>query len=188
MKRLIVLIIILLGIFSTLAEAQVKAVHFKKLQELLPAKELKGFKRLKPTGTTQTQMGMSTSSAEVRYESIPKNPAPTSEGIDAEPTKTFEVKIADMIGMPYATMAYQMAAESESETEDSSQKTMLVKNRYKGQEEIHKGDSKSCKVGFAVANRYVVELQSSNSDSVKVLYELIDSINLDALEKLTSDK
>jgi hypothetical protein len=187
MKNLIVLII-LLGLTCAFSEAQVKAVHFKKLQELLPTKELAGFKRLKPSGSMQTQMGMSTSNAEVRYESIPKNPVPTSEGMELEPIKTFEVKIADMIGMPYATMAYQMAAESESETEDSSTKTMLIKNRYKGQEEIHKGESKSCKIGFAVANRYVVELSSANTDSVKVLYELIDSINLDALEKLTSDK
>jgi hypothetical protein len=187
MKKLLILVIALI-LASTVTTAQVKAVHFKKLQELLPAKDVKGFKRLKPTGSSQTSMGMSTSEAEIRYEALTVDTVRQGEDVIIGSPNTLTIKISDMIGMPYAAMAYQMAPESESETEDSSQKTLLVKNRYKGQEEIHKGESKSCKVAFAVANRYVVELNGSGTDAVKTLYDLVDVMNLDALEKLTSDK
>jgi hypothetical protein len=172
---------------SSISAAQVKAVHFKKLQEFLPVIEIKDFKRMKPTGTSQTTMGMSTSETGVRYESIQKDTLPNSEGNVSEPSKSIEIKISDMIGMPYAAMAFQMQQEYENETEDSSQKSIALKGKYKGQEEIHKGESKSCKISFAIANRYVINLEASGIDSVKVLYDIIDTINLDNLEKLTTD-
>jgi hypothetical protein len=187
MKKLclVLALVVLAGSIST---AQVKAVHFKKLQEFLPAKEIKNFKRLKPSGTTQTNMGMSTSEAAVRYESTQVDTVTTSEGTVVAPPKSIEIKISDMLSMPYAAMAFQMQPESESETEESSQKTLMIKGKYKGQEEIQKGENnKSCKISFGVANRYIVNLELNGVDDAKILYDILDMINLDGLEKLTTE-
>jgi hypothetical protein len=186
MKKLCMMLSILV-LASSISTAQVKAIHFKKLQEFLPAKELKGFKRLKPSGTTQTNMGLSTSEAEVRYESISKDTIQSIEGGMNEPVMSIEAKISDMVAIPYATMGYQMQQEYENETENSSEKSIMIKNKYKGKEEIHKGESKSCKIEFAVANRYLFNFEASGTDSIKVLYNLVESINYDNLEKLTTE-
>jgi len=185
MKKLS-LIVIILVLVSSVTAAQVKTVHFKKLQEFLPSKEIKNFKRLKPSGTSQTTMGMSTSEAKVRYEEIRKDTL-LAEGQEPVPIKTIDIKIGDMVAVPYLAMAFQMMGDSESESEESSQKTVMVKSKYKGQEEIYKGQNGSCKIGFAVANRYVITLEALYMNDVKVLYDLIDTIDLDNLEKLTTE-
>jgi hypothetical protein len=186
--KTICFVLALVVLTGSVSPAQVKAVHFKKLQEFLPAKEIKNFKRLKPSGTTQTNMGMSTSEAEVRYESVQSDTVVASEANLLSSPKSIGIKISDMIAMPYAAMAFQMQPESESETEDSSQKTVLIKGKYKGQEEIQKGENyKSCKISFGVVNRYIVNLELSGTDDIKILYTIIDTMDFDGLEKLTAE-
>jgi len=67
------LFLVLTIAICSLSIAQPKIVRFKQLQEFLPSQEIPGFKRNKAIGSTQTQMGMTTSEASVRYE----NPATT---------------------------------------------------------------------------------------------------------------
>ncbi len=168
--------------------AQSKAVHFKKLQDFLPNTKLEGFERKKPTGQTQTSMGMTTSEAKVRYEpeqkEEPGHDAPQSE--ESPPYVTFEVSISDVSGIPYgmmAAMAYQQ--EFENETEDGYEKSVTVKGSYKGKEEIRTGGSKQCDLEFIVGSRFIVKLEASGTDDVKLLYKLADGMDLAKLQKTT---
>jgi hypothetical protein len=161
---------------------QAKAVHFKKLQEFLPTIDLPGFERKKPTGQTQTSMGMTTSEAKVRYATKQSEEAVADEM--AEPQKSIEITITDMSGVPFgqmAAMAYQQDFENESE--DGYEKSVVVKKNYKRKESAHTGDYKSCELEFAVGNRFLIKLQASNTDDVKLLHSLANSMDLAKLEK-----
>lgn len=167
--------------------AQAKAVHFRKLQEFLPTTELKGFERKKPTGQTQSAMGMTTSEATVRYVELAKSDSVQMEmgEIPQNGTKTIEITISDISGVPFAAMAamaYQQ--DYENETEDGYEKSVTIKTNYRGKETVSTGDYKRCEVEFMVANRFMVKLKAENTDEVKLLYNLIDGIDLAKLEKL----
>lgn len=160
--------------------AQPKVVHFKKLQELLPTKDFPGVnKRNKPTGNTQTSMGMSTSEASVRYTTEYKEGAPAT----TEQQKSIEVKISDMVMVPYALMAFNWQQEVENESEEGYEKSVTVKNKYKGKEEGRTGESKSCKVQFGVAGRFLVEINADGYPDSKILYTVVDAMDLAKLEK-----
>jgi hypothetical protein len=185
MKRLW-FIVGMIFLVSTFSFSQTKPFHFKKLQEFLPTKVIKEFKRLNPTGSTQNNGGIASSEAAVRYELI-LDLENLKEGEELPPLQAIDIKIGDMIGIPYFAAALQYQGESESETDGSIQKTTTVKGKYKGQEEIFKAGEGGCKINFAVANRYMITLEASNTKNVKLLYDLIDSIPLDKLESLTPE-
>jgi hypothetical protein len=170
---------------GSISFAQAKAVHFKKLEEFLPNKELKNFQRLKPGGTSETIMGISTSEADVRYESIPIDTIPDHNGDTSKPATTIDIKISDMIGVPFASQAFQSQQNYENETEDSSQKSVTIKGRYKGIEEIYKGGTKVYKLDFAVADRYIINIELRGIDNLKIIYDLVNTMNLEKLERLT---
>ncbi|MEK6651062.1 MAG: hypothetical protein AABY75_08795 [Bacteroidota bacterium] len=176
---------VLVAFASTILVAQVKPIHFKKLQECLPSKVFKGFERKKPTGNTQSTMGMSTSEAVVEYEQPAKENL--KEGEEPPPQVSLIIKIQDMVGMPYALMPYAWMQEFENETEDGYEKTVMVLGKYKGTEKGATGDDKSLKTTFGVANRYIIEVEISSSDDAKLLAEVITAIDFAKLEKLTSD-
>lgn len=172
---------IAIGILAgTTLTAQPKVVHFKKLQECLPSKDIAGLKRAKPTGTTQTAMGMSTSEAGVRFETPPSDEAQTE---NAPAPKSIEVKIADMVMMPYALMAFGNQQDYENETEEGYEKSVTLKSKYKGMEQGRTGESKSCKVSFGVANRYIVTIETYGFPDNKILGTVVDALDLDKLEK-----
>jgi len=184
MKRSLLFLVI--GIVVSLPlQGQTKAVHFKKLQEFLPSDEIPGFERKKPTGQTQTSMGMTTSEAKVRY--VTKGPEGENDQEEtAGPQKTIEVTISDMAGIPFgsmAAMAYQQ--DFENETEDGHEKSVVVNGSYKGKETAHTGEYRSCELEFAVGGRFVVKMQANNTDDVKLLHSLTKSMNLAKLEKTT---
>ena len=160
--------------------AQQKVVHFKKLQEFLPSKEMPGFKRNKATGSTQTVMGMTTSEAAVRY----MKPA-----IDTVQEQTIEIKINDMILMPFAAwgMMYQQQ-DYENETEEGYEKTVTVKKAYKGVEKSQTGESKSCSLNFAIGNRFNVSIEANGFSNAALLTGLAESMDLDKLSKTEADK
>src|SRR5713101_4603581 len=81
------------------ASAQAKVIHFKKLQECLPTKELKGFKRMKPGGSTQPAFGMTTSEASVRYQQGESNPEATE--IPQGDVASIEIKISDVSAIQF---------------------------------------------------------------------------------------
>ena len=181
MKR-IILLLTLGTIAYTATFAQAKAVHFKKLQEFLPTMNIEGFERKKPTGQTQTQMGMTTSEAKVRYAEKGKEEAEMAE--DAPPLRSIEITISDMAGIPYAgmvAMAYQQDFENESE--NGYEKSVTVKG-HRGKESAQTGEYKDCHLEFMVANRYVIKLDAQATDDVKMLHKLAASIDLAKLEKL----
>lgn len=180
------LLLFILGIMVSFPlQGQMKAVHFKKLQEFLPSAEIPGFERKKPTGQTQTSMGMTTSEAKVRYVTQSKEEEEAQEET-AEPQKAIEITISDMGGIPYGSMvamAYQQ--EFDNETEDGYEKSVVVQGSYKGKESVRMEDYKSCELEFAVGNRFVVKMQASNTDDVNLLHSLTASMNLAKLEKTT---
>ncbi len=163
--------------------AQVKTVHFKKLQECFPAKPLVGFVQEKPTGSTQTSMGMSTSEVRVEYRAVPKD---TTAQEQTEPVIRIELKISDMVMMPYALMQFSMQQDYENETEDSYEKSLKVAGKYPGREEIRKGESKSCRLMFAVANRFLVEAQADGTDDIKLLETALNAMDLARLENFAT--
>jgi len=180
MKRTVVLFLSML-VIASVTVGQSKAVSFKKLQQFLPAKELKGFERKKPTGSTQSGMGMTTSEAKVRYLQImPEN----YEGED--PQQTVEVTISDMAGVPYGNMAAMAYSQDfENETEEGYEKSVTIKG-YRGKESAQTGDSKACTLEFMVANRFVIKLEGSGFSDGALLKELVDNMNLSGLAKVSS--
>jgi hypothetical protein len=180
MKQIITTALLLMIPLIGLAQdeqQQQKVVHFKKLQPFLPTNAIEGYTRNKPTGSTQKNMGFSASEARVQYEK-------------ATDTATFsiEIKIVDMSLIPAATwaMIYQQM-DLENETEDGYEKTVEVKKGMKGIEKAQTGDYKSCSLNFAVGNRFHVEMDASGIDDTKILYSLVNSMDLDKLAKLTAE-
>ncbi|MEW6062140.1 MAG: hypothetical protein AB1600_09405 [Bacteroidota bacterium] len=172
-----ILLIFSAFLFVSAQEQQQKVVHFKKLQSFLPTTTLPGYMRGKPTGSTQKNMGFSSSEASVRYE----------KATDST-TYSIEIKIVDMSLIPYAAwaMAYQQM-DFENETEDGYEKSVTVAKKYKGIEKANTGDYESCSLNFAVGNRFHVEMEASGLDDVKILYSLVDAMDLDKLAKLTAE-
>ncbi len=161
--------------------SQTKAVHFKKLQEFLPSGEVKGFERKKPTGQTQTAMGMTTSEAKVRY--VTK---PASENEENYVEQSIEITLSDMSGIPYAGMALmQYQQDFENETEDGYEKSVTIKGTYKGKESARTGESKSCEIEFMVGNRFIYKLSADGFSDAKILVKLVESVDLGKLEKVT---
>ena len=178
MKTRVVLTLMLA--FAMTAPAQMKTIHFKKLQECLPSVAFKGFERKKPTGSTQTQMGMSMSSASVRYEEQLSDTATNAAA-------SIEIEIQDMVGMPYALMPYAWMQEYENETEDGYEKTVTVKGKYKGVEKGSTGDSKNLNLTFGVANRFIVTITVDQRDDAKLFGSVVDAVQFDKLEKLMTE-
>jgi hypothetical protein len=179
MKYLLFVLVIVIAC-TTISVAQPQIVRFKKLQEFLPAKDVPGFKRNKPTGSTQTAMGMTTSEAAVRY---------VKAGTDTTSEQSIEIKIADMALMPFAAwaMMYQQQ-DYEKETEEGFERTLWVKTKYKGIEKSQTGDSKSCALNFGVGNRFNVSMEASGFSDSKILIDLAESMDLDTLSKTEGEK
>jgi len=178
MKSLmLILLICSAGMYVSAQEQQQKVVHFKKLQSFLPTKAIEGYTRSKPTGSTQKNMGFSSSEAEVRYEKV-------TDSI----TYSIEVKIVDMSLIPYGAwaMAYQQM-DFENETEDGYEKTVTVAKNYKGIEKASTGEYKSCSLNFAVGNKFHVTMEANGLDDVKMLYSLVEAMDLEKLAKLTAE-
>ena len=184
--RTFLVFIVAIALSVSTADAQVKTIHFKKLQECLPSKVYKGFEREKPGGRTQTAMGMSTSEATVEYLQPMKEDL--KEGEEAPPQVGISIKIQDMVGMPYALMQFGMMQEYENETEDGYEKSVNVLDKYRGMETAQTGESKSIKTTFGVANRFLVEVEISHSNDAALMKEVLQSIDLTKLEKLPDAK
>lgn len=185
-SRSLLILALAAAFFAMTTQAQIKAIHFKKLQECLPTKTFKGFERQKPGGQTQSAMGMSTSEALVEYEQPAKENL--KEGEEPPPQVSFRVKVQDMVGMPYALMMFASMQDFENETEDGYEKSVVVLEKYRGREEGRTGDSKSVKCSFGVANRFLVEVEVQNSTDAALLKEVLASIDLTKLEKLPEAK
>jgi hypothetical protein len=179
MKSTIVVVLACL-ILAPAVQSQTKVVHFKKLQEFLPSANVKGFERKKPTGQTQSAMGMTTSEAKVRY--VTK---PASENEENYIEQSIEITLSDMSGFPYAGMAMmQYQQDFENETEDGYEKSTTVKG-YKGKESARTGESKSCEIEFMVGSRYIFKLEGDGFSDAQILVKLVESVDLAKLEKLT---
>ena len=168
-------------VLSAIALAQpateATVIHFKKLQEFLPTAELEGFTEGKHTGTTTSAMGYSVSEASLQF---------NKPGVDTIPEVSISVKIIDMSAMQYMAMASVAAVDFEQETETGYEKSVKVKS-WRGIERVNH-ESKSCELTVFSANRFVIAMESSNSDDLKPLYKLFDGIDLGKLEKLATEK
>jgi hypothetical protein len=173
---------------TTVLMAQPKAVHFKKLQEFLPTKAPAGFARQKPSGGTQTMMGMTTSEARVRFTGSKTEKAKNEETGAMEERVvdiSLEAIISDVSLVPFAAAAYLMqTGEYENETEEGYEKSITYKN-FRGKESVSTTEySKKASIELFVANRFLVRLQAENTDDLKGLYTLLDDIDLARLEKV----
>jgi hypothetical protein len=174
----VVVVLALSCIVISAQQAQQKAVSFKKLQEFLPKIDLSDYTREKPTGETNSMMGMSTSEATVRYEG-------KSGGDDAP---SIEVKISDLAGVPFAQLGMSMMGgqEFENETESGYEKSVKIQG-FPGTERVEKTeDSKEAHLQLLVGNRFMVEFEASGTSDVSLLRKLVDSMNLGDLAKVTA--
>jgi len=179
--KLLALVVPVALAFGSPAMAQQKPVHFKVLQEALPSAPLPGFTRNKPIGSTQSAMGMTSSEASVRY---------VKAGKDGEEV-SITAKVADLVGVPMATMAFALVPQidQESETEGGYQKTVTVKKKYRATEEANESsDSSSCKLTIPVMNRFMIELEGSGTKEVKLLHTLAESMAIDKIEAAAAPK
>lgn len=185
MKKFIVLVMCLA--MTVPLTAQQKAVHFKKLQAFLPTKAPAEFTRQKPTGQTQSALGMTTSEAKVTLTRSAKDSVKNDETGEMEErsvTITLEVTISDVSLIPFAAAAYMMqTGDFENETEEGYEKSITVKN-FRGKETVtNTPDNKRCGIELFVGNRFLVKLQGESTSDVKLLYALLDQIDLAKLEK-----
>jgi hypothetical protein len=179
MKTLTLLLFLMFSwslVFSQ--QQQQKVVHFKKLQTFLPSKEIDGFKKNNPTGSTTSSMGFSTSEAAIRFVKA----TDSSE-------QSIEIKIMDMSLVPYGSWALVVQqTDIDNQTETGYEKTVTVKKKYKGIEKADSSDgSSSCSLNFAVDNRFHVEMDGNGFSDTKILYSLAETMDLKKLSKLIAE-
>lgn len=177
------LLIVLLFAFILPVSAQVKVISFKKLQPFLPAKEVSGFKRNKPTGETQTVMGFSTSQASVRYEKIQKDTDTAFSPV------SYEFQIQDVSLYPMMLAQFTMYQQDyERETETGFEKAYTLKGKYPGKLSVENGEYKNCHIEAAVGNRFYLTAKCEGSDDLKILEDLLLSIDYEKLLTIEADK
>jgi len=173
MKKIAVLSLLLLFI-SSLAFSQAQVVHFKKLQEFLP-QEVKGFERGKPTGSTNTMMGMTTSEASLEF---------------THPEKEWSISLSiiDFTAMPYmgAAMMYQNM-DFESETETGYEKTVQLKNGYRGYERAETGEYPSCELQIIVGGKFALQIDGSGFSDAEILHDIAENMDLKKLEETKAE-
>ncbi|MDP3830748.1 MAG: hypothetical protein Q8Q47_05735 [Ignavibacteriaceae bacterium] len=180
MKSVNILLLVFMSAFCLLA--QQKAVHFKKLQEFLPAKEIQGWQRSKPTGSTNTIAGMATSVATVQYEdkSVSEN--------QLTPLKSMEISITDVSFTPFVLMAFNMLQGYESETENGYEKGLTIKERLKGKVEVRtESENKSVDLQLAIGECFLLTIHLDGSDDFTFIEKILDEMNLSALSELKSE-
>ncbi|GAB4153098.1 MAG: hypothetical protein Fur0015_15380 [Ignavibacteriales bacterium] len=156
--------------------SQAKVIHFKKLQDFLPKLNVEKFQREKPTGSTQTAMGFTTSYAEVNYREQVPDTAQNYNPIE------FSIKITDASLYPAMLMSFLMMPDYDSENDGGYEKTLMVKDKYKGMLRAQTEESKSIELSFAVANRFLIEIRGSNTDSFEMLQSFLKDMDLEKLE------
>jgi hypothetical protein len=174
----VVVVLALSFVFISAQQTQQKVVSFKKLQEFLPKIELADFTKGKPTGETNSMMGMSTSEATVRYEG--------KGGGDEAPS--IEVKISDLAGVPFAQIGMSMMGgqEFENETESGYEKSVKVQG-FPGTERVEKTeDNKEAHLQLLVGNRFMIEFDGRGTSDIALIKKLVDSMNLGELAKVTA--
>lgn len=176
--RTIVLATLLLALVSPLlAEDAPKAVPFKQLQEYLPAATVAEFERKKPEGESMAMNNMAISHAKVEYVREKEEQNVT---IRAEITDYSDVNVA----APF-TAAFAMSFEREADGQRT--RTLKVKDKYKGIEEVSTDkDNPGCKLTFAVSGRVLVHLEVSGSSDLKLIAAMVDSMALDKLAAATA--
>ncbi len=176
--------ILLLLFIPVILSAQQKSVHFKKIMEYLPASEIKGFERLKPTGSTQTVMNITSSEAQVTYsEKLPENSEFSGSA------KAISVKIVDATYNPYVEMQFTLLGENyESESQSGYEKFTRVNGKYPGKITVFSEEYKYCVIEFSVASRYLVTVRGEGFDDVKFLNDVIAATNLEGLSKLKPEE
>ncbi|PJA95332.1 MAG: hypothetical protein CO129_12390 [Ignavibacteriales bacterium CG_4_9_14_3_um_filter_34_10] len=168
-------VITVLVLFSSIFVAQPKAIHFKVLQNFLPKSEIPHFVRQKPTGSTQSVMGMTTSFAEVAYNQTPDT-ANNSNPISVN------IKLTDASLYPAMLMSFMMISDFETEDENGYEKTILVKDKYKGILKAESGEYKNLHLSFSVANKFLLEFEAEGTDSFELLQQFINDIDYEKLE------
>ena len=160
--------LMLLLLFSVPALAQPQVYNFKELQRFLPEGDFGKYKRGEPTGETSSMMGFATSWAQVIYRAE----------TDTSKIAT-SIKITDMVSIP--SYMY-IGSDVDKKTETGYEKTVL----YKGIRVLETFDStsKEGKLQLPVANRFLVEVTGSGVMNAAPLYDLLDRLDLKALEKL----
>lgn len=160
--------------------SQPKSVHFKKLIEYLPSSELKGFIKSKPTGNTQSVMNISSSEAEATFNE--------QSGSETETSKSITVKIVDATFNPYLEMQFTMLGENfESETESGYEKFTRINGKFPGKITVNSGDFRYCVIEFSVASKYLVSLRGDGFDDIKLLNDIIKTMDLEGLSKLKAE-
>lgn len=153
---------------SAQAFAQPHVYHFKELQRFLPEGDFGEYKRGQPAGETSSMMGFATSWAQVIYR------------LDTDTSRSsIFVKITDMLSIP---SYMSMPGDIDKETETGYEKTVVYKTiRIL---ETYDGSNKQGKLQLPVAKRFLIEISGDGIKSTGPLYDLLDRLNLEGLEKL----
>lgn len=179
MKAINLILILIISIISL--NGQTKVVHFKKLQEFLPASIGQEYKRSKPTGNTQSMMGVTTSVAEVTF-------SKSIENQSEESLIEFEISITDVSFTPFMLMAFTMLQDYESETESGYEKGITINNKFKGKLEVSSGEeNKSVNLQLAVGERFLISASLNGSDDRNLVHRIISEMKLNELSELKAD-
>ena len=150
------------------------AVDFRKLKELMPA-ELEGLKRTENSGEKNSFGAVSMSTAKAQYKK--------SKDQDDEKEPSISIELIDYGGVEMAkglAMAWTMA-EIDKDSDTGYEKTVKVKGNP-GMETWEK-EGKRGKVQMLVGSRFIVNLETTNIPSEKVI-KIAESLPLDKIAAL----
>lgn len=181
MRKLIFLALIFC--FIVPLSAQVKVVSFQKLQQFLPAKEIKGFKRNKPVDETQTVSGISISQASVTYEKIQKiNEAGFTPA-------SYKFTIQDASVFPEMLEQYATFVKGyENETEVGYEKGIMLKGKYPAKLSGSSPDDKNCRIETGIGKRFLVSAECDGGEGAKFLESMLSTIDFNKLLLVKADK
>lgn len=100
----------------------------------------------------------------------------------------FDVNIAELtpstIQFRESTKPIDLSVFGGKDEDGNMVKQITIKEKYKGEQTVSKLKDGNCKIIFYVGNKFQVILNGNGTNNVKVLYEIIETMALDKLEKL----
>ena len=100
----------------------------------------------------------------------------------------FEVNVAELppsiIQLRESTKQINLGILDGEDGDGNMGKQITIRGKYKGEQIVSKLKDGNCEITFYVGKKFQVKLTGNGTNNVKVLYEIIETMALDKLEKL----
>ena len=165
--KLLCLFILLFGYITQNCFGQ--EVADSKLRECLPMLKVAG-------GLKRTPIISDPGQVTVRYAKVENEPP------------FFEVNVAELppsiIEIRESMKQINLSVLDGEDGDGNTRKQIIIREKYKGEQVVSKLKDGNCDITFYVGKKFQVKLTGNGTNNVKVLYEIIETMALDKLEKL----